>query len=339
VGVVGKTAKQWVPRATKCNGSPIDNFVRETLETGRTRDWDTTALLCVLVGSAECLLDVPDANTDLSDEEFWTRVNDGTLTECPEYQVVCRIRKTRNKHTGHASSSNMSQSDFDDAVKLYRVAMDMFEAPQELQDRFDQVLVVRGWKEEDQEQNVGGGGRDSGAARGGELVRQTIDWTKGENRRNPLGAPPPPSRRSASVSDAPMTPSTSESPPPTLMVESKNTSPDGESKGESKDEAKPNFCASSGTTVGGDKIINNDECTAVAVLDSSDDEDWASAGEPAAAPRHHSPRGLMRSSMTMHGSPFDAASNKPPSNYDNGDSDNDDKGGVCLEMADRVGGS
>ena len=28
------------------------------------------------------------------------------------------------------------------------------------------------------------------------------------------------------------------------------------------------------------------------------------------------------------------------SNYDNnGDSDNDDEGGVCLEMADRVGGS
>ena len=115
----------------------------------------------MLVGSKGCLLDW--SGVDIKDEVFRARVEGGTLVGSNggagagkggggkegavaaddvfgKAHVVSRIVRTRNKEMGHRFQSSMSLEDFDDAVKLYRVALSVFAAPQGLRDRFEEVL-------------------------------------------------------------------------------------------------------------------------------------------------------------------------------------------------------
>jgi hypothetical protein len=162
-GVVGKPASRWVPAATTHSGGAIEKFVSKSLETGQTGGWDPTALGCMRVGSVGCLLD--GSGVEISDRTFWARVEGGTLVGSNggagagagagggekegtvaaddlfgKAHVVSRIVRTRNKEMGHRFQSSMSLEDFDDAVKLYRVALSVFAAPQGLRDRFEEVL-------------------------------------------------------------------------------------------------------------------------------------------------------------------------------------------------------
>jgi hypothetical protein len=157
-GVVGKTASRWVHAATKHDGGALENFVSKSLETGQTGAWDTTALGCVLVGSAGCLLDW--SGVDISDQEFWARYNDGSLVGggrgeekgvgtgggiaivdgFGEAHIVRRILKTRNEEICHRSDSSVASPSFGNAVRLYRVALEVFGAPSELVARFEKVL-------------------------------------------------------------------------------------------------------------------------------------------------------------------------------------------------------
>jgi serine/threonine protein kinase len=143
--VAGRTASQWVPRAMRHDNKALDKHVKARLATGRTAEWDTTALNSALLGIKGCLLAKPDA--DITGAEFWARVQAGALDGVfavdafGEAHVVRRIVSTRNDEMGHRFASSMPKGDFDDAVRLYRVAMGAFGAPAALVARFDAVLI------------------------------------------------------------------------------------------------------------------------------------------------------------------------------------------------------
>jgi hypothetical protein len=159
-GFEGKTASWWVPAATRHDGGALDPNVKKLLESGEMETWDTTALGCALLGSVGCLLEW--SGVDIIDEVFWERVANGTLVSgggggeekggggggmdaavagnVGKAHVVRRIIQTRNVMLGHRHNSNMSETTFKDAVRLYRVAMGVFGAPPELVARFNEVL-------------------------------------------------------------------------------------------------------------------------------------------------------------------------------------------------------